>query len=298
MKTLEQGMHAGVPMDDYINDPAPEPSLSTGTAKAMIDECPAHARYRHPRLNPAREDDSNGATDIGNMTHDLILEGSLARMVVVQAEDWRTKAAKEERIAARAAGKCAILAKQLPKIEGMYEAAIKAFALAKAEIGFDLHEMLIERTMIWQRECDVNASGVPTGVWCRSRPDMITPDFKLAIDYKSTATSAHPNAVAKLLLNNGYDLQGALFRDGIYTMHGKTPDVVFMVQEVEAPFLVSFVGMAPAFSGIADNKLKHAAKRWQECLASGQWPGYPSRVAWVEPPPWEVSRAEFLGFGS
>ncbi len=285
-KTLQPGMHVGVPMDVYINDPAPEPSLSTGTAKALVDQSPAHARHRHPRLNPERDDDSNSATDIGNLTHDLILEGSLARMVVVQADDWRTKAAKEARDAARADGKCAILFKQVAKIEAMYDAAMKAFALAKADIGFDLHEMLIERTMIWKHD---------VGVYCRSRPDMLTPDFRLAIDYKSTATSGHPSAVAKLLLNNGYDLQGALFRDGVYAIEGKTPDVVFMVQEVEAPYLVSFVGMSPAFSAIADNKLKHAAKIWGDCLSSNTWPGYPNRVAWVEPPPWEVARAEFMG---
>src|SRR5258708_2254328 len=38
--------------DDYHQDPAPEPSLSSSIVKLLDQQTPAHAYAAHPRLNP------------------------------------------------------------------------------------------------------------------------------------------------------------------------------------------------------------------------------------------------------
>lgn len=285
MKTpLNAGIHADVPMADYIADPAPAPSLSTGTACALLDECPRAAWARHPRLNPERAQESSSASDLGSLAHDLVLMNDRSRVVVVQAPDWRTKDAKAQREAAQAEGKIAILADRWPKLQAMV--AVAQGALARLGHELKSEKWMVEQTMVWQ-----DGDGGP---WCRSRPDILLDSFDYAIDYKTTATSAAPGAVTKLLTNQGYDVQAGFIRAGTFALTGKTPDVIFMVQEVEPPFLVSFVGLAPMFAAIADKKVERATAMWRVCTMSGKWPGYPDRVAWVEPPAWELAKFEAM----
>ena len=284
LKTLNQGIHSGVPMADYIADPAPAPSLSTGTACAIINECPAAARARHPRLSPEYEQSHSSASDIGSIAHDVLLMDDRSRVVLVQATDWRTKDAKAQREQAQAEGKITILADRWPKIEAMTKIARDALGKVANDLVGDPDGMEYEQTIIWQEG----------GPWCRSRPDILFRNFDYAIDYKTTATSANPNAVAKLIANQGYDVQAALVRAGTHAITGKTPDVIFMVQEVDPPYLVSFVGMAPMFAEMADKKLERAVATWKSCITTGRWPGYPAQVAWVDPPPWEIARYEAM----
>ena len=283
MATLNQGIYADIPIEDYIRDPAPEPSLSTGSAQALIDECPRRAWHNHPRLNPKHESEDNGATDLGKLAHAMLLEDDTSRLVIAPFPDWRTKAAKELRDAARAEGKIPILESKVQEVAAMVGAAREAFSRAAPELG-SLTDARKEQTLIWQE----------SGVWCRSRPDILMPGGLLAVDFKTTATSVHPDALARFVCNQGWDLQAALIRAGMHALTGKTPDVVFAVQEVEPPYLMSFIGLDPTFAAIADKKLERAVQLWAECLKSNRWPGYPDRVAWVSPPPWEIAKAESI----
>lgn len=300
MKTLQAGMHAGVPINDYIRDPAPEPSISSGAAKNVLEGCPARAWFEHPRLNPAWGDDADSKTDVGKVAHELLLEGT-DRVVVVDAADWRTKAAKEARDAARAEGKIPLLAERWPEVKAMVDAAKVALERVAGELGgFKFGDLLMEQTLIWQEPVvQPTTNGIPfkdwPSIWCRSRPDILVPDFRFAIDYKTTEGTAAAEPFAKHVINMGYDYQAALIRNGVHAIHGKTPDVVFMVQECHAPYLVNFVGLSPGFADVGERKLRAAAKRWHECLSTNKWPGYPDAVAWVEPPAWELARVEVLG---
>lgn len=285
---LPEGIHSGVPIADYIRDPAPAPSLNTSAAKAMLEQCPALAHFAHPRLNPpvpgVEDEEFSKNADIGSIAHDLFLEENNNRLVIVDANDWRTKAAKELRETARAEGKIAILAHKWPEIQAMVLAAHKALHAAEYDVGARVC-CDVEQTLIWEEA---------PGVWCRSRPDMLAKDRKMVIEYKTTSTSAEPFAFSRQIITMGYDLQAALIRAGTFKLFGCTPDVVFMVQENTPPYLCSFVGLSPMYAELADQKLQAAVKRWGECITSNRWPAYPSRVAWVEPPAWAMARAEEL----
>jgi PDDEXK-like uncharacterized protein DUF3799 len=282
--TLTEGIHANVPIAEYVRDPAPEPSFSTRSACALLEQCPARAWFEHPRLNPEwAPDDATKETDIGSIAHDLFLEGTRSRLVVVEADDWRTKAAREQRDLARASGNIPILARKVAEIDAMVRAADKAMYECEIDLGarsaFDA-----ERTLVWHS----------SGVWIRSRPDLLAKDNTIVVEYKTTGTIAEPNAFTNQIVSMGYDLQAALIRAGMFKLKGVTPDVVFMVQETEPPYLCSFVGLDPDFAEMCDRKLEVAVQRWQQCITSNKWPGYPRRVAWVNPPGWARAQAEML----
>ena len=85
----------------------------------------------------------------------------------------------------------------------------------------------------------------------------------------------------------GYDIQAALALRGVRAIH-KPRDCafVFVVVETDPPYACSFVGLTPEYEAFADRKVTLALERWRHCLESGQWPGYPNRIAWAVPPAW------------
>jgi hypothetical protein len=269
----ESGVHSGIPLTDYIADPAPEPSLNTGTAMALLTQSPLHAKMQHVRLNPTKGRDDSARADIGTIAHALLLENDGSRVVQIEADDWRTKAAKEQREEARAAGKVPVLTKDYAAVLAMVEAA-QCFMLG-SDLCEDWLSATPEQTLIWN----------DGGAWCRSRPDKLTPDYKVYFDYKTTG-SAHPAAFVKAAINQGYDIQAALGRRGVEALTGAVPTVVFLVQEVEAPYACSLVTFSPMFVSIANERLEVALHKWKQCMASNHWPGYSEKVATVDPPGW------------
>lgn len=107
--TLRPGIHLDIAAADYFADPCPSPSFTQSIGKLLIDRSPAHARLAHPRLNPDFDPDDATKYDIGNIAHRLLI-GRGKELAVIEADDWRTKAAKEAREQAAAEGKLGVLA--------------------------------------------------------------------------------------------------------------------------------------------------------------------------------------------
>lgn len=269
-----------IPLAEYIADPAPSPSLSSSIAHALLDESPLHAWSRHPRLNPHYQHEDSTKFDLGTACHAVLLEGDYKKIAVIKAMDYRTKEAKETRDEARQAGMIPILVEQMMDIELMVEAAQKAISQSELADIFTPAGGDSELTLLWQED----------GSWCRSRPDRMSRDRRLLIDYKTTGASAEPTAWTKgPMLGNGCDLQAALGLRGIKALaNPQNPQFVFIVQEVSPPYAVSFVGFGPQFQHYADVRIHRAIQVWKRCLATNHWPGYPTRVAWVAPPPWKM----------
>ena len=275
MKVDVPGLYS-MTLPEYIADPAPEPSLSASAAHTLITQTAIHAYMRHPRLNPGAPREESKVADIGTIAHGLLLEGDESRIVLIEADDWRTKDAKEKRDAAYAEQKIPLLGKQLGPIRKMVEVARSAIAHSELASAFTLHAGKAEQTMVWEEK----------GIWLRSRPDWLTNDRELIIDYKSTGVSANPLAWMRgPMLGNGCDLQAVLGLRGLRKLfNARNPQFVFVVQEQEPPYAVSFVGLSPTFLHMAESKLDRAMQLWGDCTMTNCWPGYPSRVAWVDPP--------------
>jgi hypothetical protein len=266
--------------------------LSRSALADLINKTPAHVKYSHPRLNPFYvQPEDRDVFSIGTAAHSLFLEG-IDCCAVIEASDWRSKDAKAARDDARAAGKTPLLKKDYDKVQAMVDAAHEQ--LAASELGIkDLHsEGDSELSYIWKEE---------NGSYCRVRPDWISNDkianggkSKLIIDYK-TSESADPNVFAKKVVQFGYDIQENFYPRGVQSVEGgELPFFIFMIQETVEPFLCSFINLMPQWREIGSSKVDYGLFLWNQCIRSGNWPGYDKRVATVDCPPWVAAQWEAI----
>lgn len=285
---FEPGVYPDIPMAQYQADPCPEPSLSSHVAALLIARSPLHAWHAHPRLNPNYTEKESEKFDIGAAAHALLLEGE-DRMAPLPFDDWRKKDAREARDAARNAGKYPVLQHRYDDVRRMRDVAVKAIAGNKDFSGMTLADGKPEQTMIWKE----------AGIYLRARPDWISNDRQLRLDYKTTEGSANANAWERTMLGMGADMQDAFYAEGNAATGGPEDGGigVFLVQEVQEPFVCSFIALDPGFRAIAHAKVMKAKRIWRECLKTGIWPGYPDRICYLEPPSWLMAQYEEIGPG-
>jgi hypothetical protein len=278
---LAESLGAGIytiGADTYFGDPCDRPSLTSTIARILINESPLHAWTAHPKLNPAHENQEAGHFDIGTAAHSLLLEGA-ANVVVVDAKDWRTKVAQEERDAAHAAGLQPLLVHQWEDLKRMVTAAREQLDALDARPPI-FQDGQAERSLIWDEH----------GVICRARLDWLRDDFAAVDDYKTTSRSANPASFSRTLFNVGYDLQAAFYLRGLEALTGAVAQWRWVVQEIAPPYALSVVSLTPAALDLAQAKVDFAIARWRECVESGSWKGYPTEVCYAELPGWEEAR--------
>lgn len=265
--------------DTYHADPAPTPSLSASIARVLLADSPRHAWWQHPRLNPAYQPEEDERFDIGTAAHAYLLEGA-SGFVIIEASDFRSKAAKEARGDARAAGKVPLLAERWADVQAMAEAA-RAQLAEHEDPPIPLSNGAPEQTLLW-REGEI---------WCRARLDWLHDERRTIDDYKTTSGSANPDAWTRgPLFNNGFDVQAAFYVRGLKAVCGTDATFRFVVQETYKPYALSVIGLAPSALGLAERKVKAAIEAWRECLGANRWPGYPVRTCWADAPAWEEAR--------
>lgn len=275
--TVAANLGAGIytiSAETYHSDPCEQPSLTSTIARILINESPLHAWTAHPKLNPDHENQEAGHFDIGTAAHSLLLEGE-ANVAVVDAKDWRTKAAQEQRDAAYTAGKQPLLAHQWADVERMVAAArAQLDAIAAHPPIFE--DGQAERSLIWDER----------GVTCRARLDWLRDDFDAIDDYKTTSRTANPGSFSRTLFNMGYDVQAAFYLRGLETLTGAVAQWRWVVQETDPPYGLSVVSLTPAALDLAQSKVDFAIGLWRECVGTGTWKGYPTEVCYAELPGW------------
>ena len=265
----------------YHADPCAKPSLSSTIANVLLKRSPRHAWHAHPRLNPGFEAKESQQFDLGSAAHALMLKGRNA-VIVVDADDWRTKDARKMRDEARAAGRIPLLPQQWADVQAMTDAATaqleahhdeavrRAFALSSGGRS--------ELTLIWREGA----------AWYRARPDWLPSAGmgEIVYDYKTTAGSAHPDGWTQAHLFRGSAaIQAAFYCRGARAVVGwRSPRFLFVVQEQVAPYALSVIEMSPAAMALADRQVEAALDLWRACIATDRWPGYPARVATVDAP--------------
>jgi hypothetical protein len=277
--------------DDYHRDPAQTPSLSAG----MIDHllvAPALCYHRSRRLNPDFvEPEGQEKFSIGTVSHLIHLEPErfADAVVVVDAADWRTKAAQEARKAAQQAGKTAVLDSQMQRILAARSALLRHPIAASAFTGG-----APELSMFWQHP--------EHGFWCRARPDYLAEGGAYLADYKATA-NADPRRFDKHACDMGYHRRAAWYLDGARILLGEEPAHYWFVnQEVAPPHLVSVCELDADALEIGRIENARACALFARCLESGDWFGYRhadddshDRSFTVSLPRWKVYQALELG---
>jgi hypothetical protein len=277
--------------DEYHMDPCPAPSLSSSIAKILIEQSPAHAWMAHPRLNLQYEREVNSTFDLGSAAHTLLLEKNRGdRIIIVDAKDWRTNAAKEAREAATAAGKFAVLTEQYDRMCCMVVEAQNFIALTELAQMFEhgMADGMAETTVVWQEG----------NLWFRAKPDLMSADRRIILDYKTTE-NAEPETFSKQIGRMSYDLQAEFYTRGITVVNKfdgtiEEPTFVFLVQETHKPYACSLIGLSAAYRSVGQSKVKRAIKIWDQCMTSKTWGGYPTQIAYAEPKPWDLAEAEEL----
>lgn len=271
----------GMPAATYHADPCEKPSLSSGIVKILANKAPVFAHRAHPRLGGMKAE-HNDTFDIGTVAHAMLLEEDESGLIIVDADDWRTKAAKEKRVEAHAAGKVALLERHADKCRAMVAAA-RAF-IPTSEIAEAVEGAVAESVILWSED----------DTHFRIRKDWLSADRRVVIDYKTTE-DASPEAFCRTIPNLGYHLQGALYSRGVYALTGVLPKFVFLAQETEAPYACALYGCDPVLSAVAEAQLQHAIETWETCMSTGKWPAYGSRVHWADAPGWLQAKVEALG---
>lgn len=265
----------------YHADPVTAPSLSSSIARTLLSYSPRHAWFEHPQLNPAVEREEKEMFDLGSAAHRLLLEGEFG-FAIIDAPDWRTKAAKDERDAARLDGKIPLLAHRWQDVQDMATAARMQLGDHEAT-PIPFRGGKPEQTVIW-REGDV---------WCRARLDWLHDDHSAIDDLKTTQASANPDVWTRALFGAGYDIQAAFYLRGLAAIGGggaRGTAFRFIVQENYRPFALSVIGLAPDALALADRKVSQAIALWGECLKRNRWPGYPLQTCYAELPPWQEAQ--------
>ena len=184
--------------EQYHADPCPTPSLSRSILQTLITRSPAHAYAQHPRLNPDVKPMDSSKFDLGSAAHDLLLEGGTGKICVIDFDDYRTKDAKTQRDAARAAGLYPVLKKHNDDLQAMVETA-RDF-MAGTELAREFDAGVSEQTLIWEED----------DLWFRARPDRMAINRSVVFDYKTTERAEPEYWGQRLLVQNGYDIQSGV----------------------------------------------------------------------------------------
>lgn len=287
-KITKPGLYPSIPERDYHADPCPEPSLNNSVAVVLAQKSPAHAYVEHPRLGGVNEYESASALDIGSAIHAGVLGGEAA-LHVINADNYKTKDAQQQRQSAWEAGKIPLLAHQFEDVKNAIAAAreqIRAHEIA-ADWFADSPVARGEQTIAWQETIDGFT------FWCRARIDWLPHQGEAVDDLKTTTGAADPDTWSRRIFDGGYDMQSAFYSRGLRALGlRKRPAFRFIVLEQNPPYALFVVALDPQAVVIADEKVTDALKLWAHCLRTKTWPGYPSRICYAEAPPWEVTKHE------
>jgi hypothetical protein len=266
---MKPGIYDGIKNAYYHKDEA----LGSTSLKTLATRTPAH--YQWDKSHPKSSD----AFTLGTAAHSLILEDSMADIVVVEADNWLTKFAKEAKAEALAAGFQPLITKEWAQVQAMRD-AVMAHPLARA--AFDGGTP--EQSVFWNHE---------SGTALKCRPDMLHQGGKLGnliVDLK-TVQSAAPEEFSKSAANFGYHIQQAHYQAGLKAATGEDYAFAFVLVEKSAPYFVSVVELHADDVIRGADMVERSIRIYNECQASGRWPAYESSTP-IELPRWARYREE------
>lgn len=267
---VEPGVY-DMPDDVYHGDPVPGGSLSSSGAKLLLPpSCPARFRWEQDNGRPP-----NGDFDYGHAAHLKVL-GTGAELVVIDAKDWRTNAAKEAKAQAYQEGKVPILASHAVQVDAMAE-ALAQHPIASKLLDGDTGRA--EQSLFWW----------DNGIARRARIDFLRQVEgvrTVAVDYKTTA-DASLRAVEKSIGGFGYHQQAAWYLDGIKALElADDAAFLFIFQEKTAPYLVTVVEVDATALRAGRELNRRAMEIYTSCKESDTWPAYSERIELVSLPKW------------
>jgi len=271
----------------HADDFAEVPTLSASIAKIIANRSARHAYEKHPQLGGG-ENETTEAMSLGTIVHSLLL-GAGPEIVKVDANDWRAKAAQEERKAIREAGQIPVLLKQYQEAEQIVKLARPQ--LAEQGIVLDGESEIVA---LWNEDSECGE------VLCRGLLDHLRVSQGQIVDLK-TSSDANPRQLGRKFVDFGYEVQAAAYTSAIEHIF---PDLAgrvtftFVFIETEAPYIVQRARASGTMRALGESKWRRAVEIWARALATGVWPAYSDAEVEIEAPSWALYQEDQIQEGS
>lgn len=237
---------------------------SDGISKSqlfLISKSPQHFKYEMDNPSPKTQ-----ALIFGSAIHKYILEpdGFYNEFSVMPNIDRRTKLGKEEYqdFLKCSAGKNVITEEEFDQILAMKESILqnKYFKMI-------LETGIVEQSYYWNDEL--------TGELCKCRPDVLvsTEDINIIADLKS-CISADTQDFVRDAVRYGYDLQSAMYLDGVKEVTGKDFSFLFFAIEKSPPYALNVLQADPLMIKRGRDLFRELIGIYHQCKKSNNWYGY------------------------
>lgn len=274
------GIYARVPIDFYHGpDLCAGPSISSSGLRTIFADSPLDY-WIHSPLNPRRIDRAESeAFTLGRGAHHLLLgEDDFSRYFVARPEELNGKAWNGNRTDCREwmelaaeAGQTVLTAGQMESIKGMagilpWQEGLEDSGLANnALVKAGALSGLIEHTII--------ALDAETGVFIKSRPDVIPTGSREFNDFKTSA-DVSDEAIRKTLDAYRYDMQADLASTCLEQAHGHPFESFgFIFADKKPPHAVNVIELDASDLEEAAKDNRTALRTFARCLDTNRWPG-------------------------
>lgn len=263
--TLGVGLHYNIPASVYHADPCETPSLSSSIAQTLLEQSPAHAALKHPRISPGTKLDPSKRMRFGSSVH-AVLSGDESEIVVGEFKDFKKDEARDWKALVIASGRVPMLRHEMDSQTGTVNALI-----SKAGNGCDNKPFVShgqsEVTVIWKEG----------EIYCRARFDrlVISPDgFTADIwDWKVTG-DVSDESLRRRIEDGWYFMRAAFYLRGL---HAVIPSIsgrgcfFWTFVEDKAPHAVRRVPLCESWRHWGNIMSSRAIDMWSGCLKSGNW---------------------------
>lgn len=251
------------------------PVLSYSIAKDLIQYSPKYAHYYHPKLG-GNEKERTAAMELGDIVHKLML-GREDDLIIIQQNDYRKNATKQERDDILEIGKTPVLSKTFQKALTICdELRYQIEEDEEAKYFFD-ENAVTEFPILWEKD----------GVKLQSKLDKASFEIGVSYDLK-TIEKLQPSKIKNHIKMLGYDIQAAMYLQAIGYIY---PELIgrmrwiFIFIETKPPFQMMTVPASGELIELGSMKADIALSMWKGCLDNDKWPGPGSKT--VYPDPWD-----------
>lgn len=272
-------MKAGIYKNTELSNEAYHADPAIGSSGLnLFSECPAlyYTKYLDPEREPSPK---SAALEFGSAAHLSLLEPELFdKEYAVAPEDIEKKTVKAWKdFEKENKDKTCILWKDFKRITRM-TAAIKSHDLANAALSNGV------------AECSFFAEDEVTGLMMKARPDYlarISGYGTILVDYKTTGISLQTTAQSRHAFNLHRQIQ-ASHHKAVAELSNKLKidEVIYVVQMIEAPYLIRVFRMPQEAIQIGDDQRRVYLDQMKQCFDDGIWPDYPHEIEDYTIPRW------------
>lgn len=293
------GVIPGMSFESYL-------AVDAASSHRLIDmmRSPAHCRWNID--NPKKQTDD---LKIGTACHDCILSPETFPASWVVSENCSSILQSGKR-----AGQCCGAPGKIRSVGswycGMHSGGLAADPLDDSQVlTLEQHEKvtsaadavmshptvreMLELTEPDDRELSIFWIDAETGVYCKARVDALARKIATINDLKS-ARCAQPGFWIRQAKTLGYDLQGAFYLEACTQAGIEVDAFKSIVFEKEGPYCVNWAHFDPEILKLAARANQACLRRYAECLASGEWPGYDENGFIVKANQWDEIRVNEL----